>query len=182
MANSNKIVIDLNDLTDEILERGFLTDDKLKGECDYKQWEFSRDMHTDARYFRDKKSGIEMYCSPCFESDWGTIYFQANNVYGDNGFGECVDVVELDIKPYFGDLEKQKELWRSTAEKVMDQLEQMPNYADIVAENMVTEKVHEMFDDVEYNNTYKNDKATFDRIDYLKECLITEFKKVKNKK
>jgi Asp-tRNA(Asn)/Glu-tRNA(Gln) amidotransferase C subunit len=123
-----------------------------------------------------------MYCSPCFESDWGTIYFQANNVYGDNGFGECVDVVELDIKPYFGDLEKQKELWRSTAEKVMDQLEQMPNYADIVAENMVTEKVHEMFDDVEYNNTYKNDKATFDRIDYLKECLITEFKKVKNKK
>ncbi len=123
-----------------------------------------------------------MYCSPCFENDWGTVYFQANNVYGDNGFGECVDVIELDIKPYFGDLEKQKELWRSTAEKVMDQLEQMPNYADIVAENMVTEKVHEMFDDVEYNNTYKNDKATFDRIDYLKECLITEFKKVKNKK
>jgi hypothetical protein len=182
MENSNNITIDLRELSHEILDHGFLTDEKLNSECDYKQWEFASDLHTDARYFRDKKSGIELYCSPCFENDWGKIYFQANNVYGDNGFGDCLDVVEVDIKPYFGDIEKQREIWRSNVEKIMDQLEQIPNYADIVAENMVGEKIFEMFELNEYNETYKNDKATFERIDYLKECLITEFKKVKNKK
>lgn len=178
----NLITINLRDLDDEILERGFLTDDKLESECDYKTWQFGSDRHTDARYFVDKKSGIEMYCSPCFENDWGTLYFQANNIYGDNGFGECMEVIEVDLKPYFGDIEKQKEIWRSTAEKVMDQLEQMPNYGEIVAEHMVNESIFNLFSLEEYNETFKNDKATFDRIDYLKECLITEFKKVKNKK
>lgn len=183
MKNSTQMLVNINDLPNFLLDEGFLTDEKLKGESDYKGWELMSDNHTEATYFCDSKTGLELYCSPCFENDWGTIYFQMNNIYGEDGFGECLDVIEVDLKPYFGDIEKQKEIWRGVIYDLIDNVEKhVPTYNDIKAEHMVSELLHQMYENNEYMETYRNDKATFERIEFLKECLITEFKKVKNKK
>jgi hypothetical protein len=184
MTNSTQILIDIRELSNEMLDQGFLTDDKLRKEADYKGWEFSMDIQTGAALFLDPRSGLEMYCSPCFENDWGTIYFSVNNIYGNGGFGDVLgEVVEVDIKPYFGDIDKQKEVWRENAYHIIDNVETLvPGYYDIVAEHLVSEKVYEIYSDNEYVDTMNNDKATHERIEFLKECLVAEFKKVKSKK
>ena len=184
MENSNNITIDLRELSHDILDRGFLTDDKLQSECEYKGWEFGSDRHTDASYFVDPKTGLELYCSPCFENDWGTIYFSVNDIYGNGGFGDILgEVIEVDIKPYFGDIEKQREIWRKQVHAIIDNIETLiPTYNDIVAEHKVSEMVYQIYENQEFVETMNNDKATYERIEYLKECLIAEFKKVKNKK
>lgn len=184
MKNSNQILININDLSPEMLNAGFLTDEKVRWESGYKGWEFSLDIQTGAALFLDPKSGLEMYCSPCFENDWGTIYFSVNNIYGNNGFGDVLgDVIEVDIKPYFGDIEKQKEVWRENAYHIIDNIETLvPGYSDIVAEHLVSEGVYKIYEGNEFMETMNNDKATYERIEFLKDCLVAEFKKVKSKK
>lgn len=184
MANSNKILIDIRELSHDMLEAGFLTDDKLKNEADYNGWEFSMDIQTGASLFLDPKSGLEMYCSPCFENDWGTIYFSVNNIYANNGFGDVLgDVIEVDIKPYFGDIDKQKEVWRENAYRIIDNIKTLvPGYSDIVAEHLVSESLYKIYEGNEFIETMNNDKETYERIKFLEECLVAEFKKVKSKK
>ncbi len=168
-------------MTHEEAEALFLTDDKIYYEPDYNGWQFGHDNQTNAVYFHDPKSLLELYCSPSFESDWGKMVFCLSSQYefedGDNT--RVID--EINVMNLAGDIGTQLALWRNMAHSIIDDIyHHVENYSDMILRARVDSAVYGLYDGREFINAINNKSDVFARIEFLKESLYNEFKKVKS--
>jgi hypothetical protein len=171
----------LKEMTYDEAEALFLTDDKLHSENDYNGWEISFDNHTGAVYFHDPKSLLELYCSPSFEGDWGKMVFCLSSQYEFEDDDNTRVIDEIFVLDLAGDIEAQRTKWRAMAHAIIDDIyHHVENYSDMILRARVDSAVYGVYDGREFINAIENKSDTFARIEFLKESLYNEFKKVKS--
>lgn len=171
----------LKEMTYDEAEELFLTDDKLHDEADYNGWEISFDNHTNAVYFYDPKSLLELYCSPSFEGDWGKIVFCLSSQYlfEDDDNTRVID--EIFVLDLAGDIEGQRAKWRATAHAIIDDIKHhVKQYDDMVLRARVDSAVFGLYDGREILEAMTSNRDTYARIQFLTESLYNEFKKIKS--
>jgi hypothetical protein len=169
------------EMTHEEAEALFLTDDKIYYEPDYNGWQFGHDNQTNAVYFHDPKSLLELYCSPSFEGDWGKMVFSLSSQYAFEDGDNTRVIDEIFVLDLAGDIEGQRAKWRAMAHAIIDDIyHHVENYSDMILRARVDSAVYGLYDGREFINAIENKSDTFARIEFLKESLYNEFKKIKS--
>jgi hypothetical protein len=161
-------------------EELFLTDNKIEHDINYKGWDFSFDNQTNAAYFYDPKSLLELYCSPSFEGDWGKIVFCLSSQYNFENGDNTLTIEEINVMNMAGDIKGQYKIWEKTAHAILDNIKQhVKQYDDFVLETGISKAVNNYIGDKKYCDLLRNNIEQLARIDALKDALIIEVKKSK---
>lgn len=176
LSNEEKI----KEMSDEELNDSFLTDENLYDEDDYNGWQIGHDNQTNAVYFHDPKSLLELYCSPSFEGDWGNINFSLSSQYAFNDNDNVLDVKTCNVARFMGDIKEQKKAWRRNAYSVIDNImEHVLNYDEMVIRTRIDKAICDSFTIGEYRDLIMNKRDANAVIELLKDTLVNQIIKSK---
>lgn len=176
LSNEEKI----KEMSEEELNDSFLTDENLYDEGDYNGWQIGHDNQTNAVYFHDPKSLLELYCSPSFEGEWGTINFSLSSQYAFNDNDNVLDVKTCNVMRFMGDIDEQKKAWRRNAYNVIDNImEHVLNYDEMVIRTRIDKAICDSFSHSEYRDLIMDKRDANARIEFLKDALVFQILKSK---
>lgn len=176
LSNEEKI----KEMSDEELNESFLTDENLYDEDDYNGWQIGHDNQTNAVYFHDPKSLLELYCSPSFEGDWGIINFSLSSQYAFNDNDNVLNITRCNVMRFMGDIDEQKKAWRRNAYFIIDNiLEHVLNYDEMVIRTRIDKAICDSFTHSEYRDLIMDKRDANARIEFLKDALVFQILKSK---
>jgi hypothetical protein len=176
LSNEEKI----KEMSEEELKDSFLTDENLYDEDDYNGWQIGHDNQTNAVYFHDPKSLLELYCSPSFEGDWGIINFSLSSQYAFNDNDNVKHIKFCDVTRFMGDIKEQKKAWRRNAYSVIDNImEHVLNYDEMVIRTRIDKAICDSFTHSEYRDLIMNKRDANAVIELLKDTLVNQIIKSK---
>ena len=161
-------------------EKLFLTDENLYDEGDYNGWQIGHDNQTNAVYFFDPKSLLELYCSPSFEGEWGVINFSLSSQYNFGPNENVMNIKTCNVMRFMGDIDEQKKAWRRNAYFIIDNiLERVLNYDEMVIRTRIDKAICDSFSHSEYRDLIMDKRDANARIEFLKDALVFQILKSK---